>query len=151
MNPFYNCFTRQNNEKSQKSVKIEITKNFTSLIEIFDYFGEKLYHNNLDKNIVMEGTYFGKNLDAFYDCLKTYFFEVNEYVIDVYVCDVPKQIDDKRFYAFLMLLIATRRDFPNFNLNVFLSKTVFEFYFDISFDLMQMHLLDPLPFDESSE
>lgn len=85
MSQFYHCFTPLNNESNQDSIKIEINHDLKSLIEIFDYFGNVLYKDAPEKNIVMRGTYFGKNIDAFFDCLKSYFFEVNEYAIDVYI------------------------------------------------------------------
>ncbi len=147
MNKFYNCFTPLNNESNKDSVKIEINHNFKSLIEIFDYFGDVLYKDAPEKNIILGGTYFGKNIDAFFDCLTNYFFEVNEYAIDVYIDSKSVDIPDKYFYIFINTLFAVRRHFPDMQLNVLLSQEIFNFYFDMEDYLIQTYLLEPSPFE----
>lgn len=129
--PFLSFFSDESyqNNSSQEIVVI-IDNTLKTMQEIYDHTGKCIYQDMADKNPIFENSYyFGTNLSAFYDCLRSFFYYIKDIKIKFIINEINENIDNKDIYTLLYLFLCTFNEYDvGDRLKIVLSKSVLVIY-----------------------
>ena len=113
MNNLFSFFVKKSNviDNSYEDFIIEIDENQESLQEICDLFGKILYEKKPKRNPIMEGTYFGGNMNSFSDCLSSYFYSNKKTKLYINIYNKNENITDSDLLLFLDTLSSCIANF----------------------------------------
>lgn len=128
---FFNS-TNDNDIDEKYIINLTIDNQYEDLYYIYDYFGKVICNKTGYVNDIFPElkTYFGINLDGFFDSLTHFLKEYPEYHLKINIISKHNDISDSDFFMFLNIFLFYRQHYSDDRLSVYVSMDILKWYSD---------------------